>query len=432
MLEAPRHASSRNTSKSASLESAEVLPGHVSDELEGARESGIAHKPVADEVTTRSPKIDTVELPDEPTEAIVVVDEPAPPARAFKMSYGVRLGGAILAVNAGFVNAVAFHSLGTFVSHVTGSTSRIGLGWVDPAKVDEGDSTLMVVSFVAGSILTGFLISKNTINFGLALYDMCLLSESILLICVTTTHKHKIARYLAAVACGLQNGMATHWGGAVLRTTHVTGLFTDVGLLLGRLLSLFCRKRCGSRFDDFDKTLVEDDISKLSILGTIAITFVIGVTLGASCYKALKHHAFLLPAGLTGCAGLLYSCYRVVGLGQRFFSDAEMEAVEIPAELAPEIPENGGLAIEAPTVPFNDTETMVFKTPEEAAREPRQGSKGSREPRRVSWGSTGSREPDMAPRMGSKLPVGDVVCVSRATASKLEADHPGLDLHHQR
>ena len=31
------------------------------------------------------------------------------------------------------------------------------------------------------------------------------------------------------------NGMATHWGGAVIRTTHVTGLLTDVGLLLGRL-----------------------------------------------------------------------------------------------------------------------------------------------------------------------------------------------------
>jgi uncharacterized membrane protein YoaK (UPF0700 family) len=47
-----------------------------------------------------------------------------------------------------------------------------------------------------------------------------------------STHGH----FLASAACGLQNAMATTYSGAVVRTTHVTGLFTDLGLHLGAVL----------------------------------------------------------------------------------------------------------------------------------------------------------------------------------------------------
>merc|ERR1712151_184982 len=127
------------------------------------------------------------------------------------------------------------------------------------------------------------------------------------LVITTCLHEHKVAIYVAAAACGLQNGMATHWGGAVVRTTHVTGLFTDVGLLLGRLLSIFCRKRCGAIFDDFDKAFVEDDLSKLSVLLSIAASFLIGIFVGAHLHKGMKDWTFLFPASITGTAGVTYS-----------------------------------------------------------------------------------------------------------------------------
>jgi uncharacterized membrane protein YoaK (UPF0700 family) len=38
----------------------------------------------------------------------------------------------------------------------------------------------------------------------------------------------------ASLACGLQNALTTHFSSAVVRTTHVTGLLTDVGIILGR------------------------------------------------------------------------------------------------------------------------------------------------------------------------------------------------------
>ncbi len=60
--------------------------------------------------------------------------------------------------------------------------------------------------------------------------------ESILLFFATVMYagsSYVGAQYAAACACGLQNGMATRFSGAVVRTTHMSGIVTDIGLLLG-------------------------------------------------------------------------------------------------------------------------------------------------------------------------------------------------------
>ncbi len=42
-----------------------------------------------------------------------------------------------------------------------------------------------------------------------------------------------IGQLAASAACGLQNAMATTYSGAIVRSTHLTGIFTDLGLMLG-------------------------------------------------------------------------------------------------------------------------------------------------------------------------------------------------------
>lgn len=117
--------------------------------------------------------------------------------------------------------------------------------------------------------------------------------------------------------------MATHWGGAVVRTTHVTGLFTDVGLLCGKLISLYCRKRCGRKFKKADRGVVADDLCKLSLLGMIASSFTVGIFVGAHLSAAMGHWAFLVPAGITGSIGLSYFIYRV-------FASHKLRSDEVP------------------------------------------------------------------------------------------------------
>eukprot|EP00927_Polykrikos_kofoidii_P031157 TRINITY_DN26822_c0_g1_i3.p1 TRINITY_DN26822_c0_g1~~TRINITY_DN26822_c0_g1_i3.p1 ORF type:complete len:373 (+),score=77.10 TRINITY_DN26822_c0_g1_i3:278-1396(+) len=243
-----------------------------------------------------------------------------PASRAFHVSLTVRFGGALLAFSAGIVNSVAFFVLSTFVSHTTGNMSKVAIGLTGSDRVDAADCSLLVMSFVIGSMTCGLLIGPHIGHDGLALYDVGLLIVSTLLVAAALTSEHAVARYFATAACGLQNGMTTNWGGAVCRTTHLTGLFTDVGMLLGRLLAVLFRKRCGTRFGGVDKVQAADDASKLSVLVTIAMSFFVGIIVGTKLFNAMEEFAFLVPATITGLVGLSYLSYRVLVWIQRVFS----------------------------------------------------------------------------------------------------------------
>ena len=49
-------------------------------------------------------------------------------------------------------------------------------------------------------------------------------------------HKSAYGMYATACACGLQNAMVSTYSEAVVRTTHVSGMFTDLGIFLGHAL----------------------------------------------------------------------------------------------------------------------------------------------------------------------------------------------------
>jgi uncharacterized membrane protein YoaK (UPF0700 family) len=226
----------------------------------------------------------------------------------------VRLGGVSLGICAGMVNSIAFQGIGSFVSHQTGSFSRVGLG--------NTDALMLVTSFVIGACICGVLVSHNIMR--VKLYDVCLIVQAGILVATTFLADHWAAKFLAAAACGLQNALATHWGGAVTRTTHVTGLFTDVGLLLGRLLSMVANKCC-KQSEAFDTVAAADDLNKLSVLGSIAVAYLVGIILGVHSFDAIGHEAFLIPAAAVGAVGIVYLCKRVLGLC--FTSDSEQKMV---------------------------------------------------------------------------------------------------------
>jgi uncharacterized membrane protein YoaK (UPF0700 family) len=183
------------------------------------------------------------------------------------------------------------------------------------------EALLLVMSFVFGALICGALVSHSKLS--VPLYDVCMIIQAGLLIATTFLAEYDVARFIAAAACGLQNGLATHWGGAVVRTTHVTGLFTDVGLLCGRLLSLLT-SRCG-RLDSDDTVAAADDLSKLSVLGSIASAFLAGIVLGTHLFLSIGHLAFLIPAAAIGSYGCLYLCYRVFS---QFFTISKKEMVD--------------------------------------------------------------------------------------------------------
>ncbi len=97
---------------------------------------------------------------------------------------------------------------------------------------------LRVVAFVFGAAaLSGAIIGASTLQFGRR-YGVVLSIESVLLFCAVPLLQQQsdVGLYLATCACGLQNAMASTYSGAVLRTTHMSGIVTDLGIFLGQRL----------------------------------------------------------------------------------------------------------------------------------------------------------------------------------------------------
>ena len=152
----------------------------------------------------------------------------------------VLIAGCSLAFLAACVNADFMIRLGVSVSHLTGDLSKItagattsGGGWSHEAAI----LCLTILGFVAGSTAAGFFIHHPALDFARP-YGRSVISIGGLLLLSSWVTPHSIPAscLFAASACGLQNALATRYRGMILRTTHITGLLTDLGQTLGMRL----------------------------------------------------------------------------------------------------------------------------------------------------------------------------------------------------
>ena len=90
---------------------------------------------------------------------------------------------------------------------------------------------------------------------------------------------------------GLQNAVITKISGAVVRTTHLTGVITDLGIEVGRLL--YWNRSTRPLESD-----VVADRQKLIMLATLLASFMVGGVLGALGFKHVGYLATLPLAAI--------------------------------------------------------------------------------------------------------------------------------------
>jgi uncharacterized membrane protein YoaK (UPF0700 family) len=146
------------------------------------------------------------------------------------------------------------------------------------------------VSFFAGCVISGLIIKHSALRSGYP-YGSALVLESALLVAAACLFNRGAAAgtYFAAMACGLQNAMATTYSGAVIRTTHVTGIVTDLGIAVGQVV----------RREQVDRR-------RFGLYLVLLAGFFIGGIAGSAGFLILKYNVLFFPAAFTGCAGIGY------------------------------------------------------------------------------------------------------------------------------
>ena len=174
-------------------------------------------------------------------------------------------GALALTFIAGFINSVALGFFHAPVSHMTGAVSHLGLDLSRRQWADAAAALAIILGFGTGALLTGLVLGSLHLLPGRR-YGVVLICEGLFLGCATgllIVH-HRFGLPLVAMACGLQNAMTSSYCGLMIRTTHVTGTVTDIGVMLGHWL----RHR-------------QIDWQKLSFLTSVFLAFGAGGAFGA-------------------------------------------------------------------------------------------------------------------------------------------------------
>lgn len=197
-----------------------------------------------------------------------------------------------LAFVAGATNAGGFLAVRQYTSHMSGVVSAIA----DQAAL--GDLSLVLagigslISFLLGAASSAVLVNWGRRRQLHSQYASPLLLEAVLLLCFGLLGSHlalwetlfvPATVVLLCFIMGLQNAMITKLSGAEIRTTHMTGIVTDIGIELGKLLYR------NSLRSELSAPFVRANRAKLKVHGTMLTMFFVGGVTGAMGFKRIGY-----------------------------------------------------------------------------------------------------------------------------------------------
>ena len=203
----------------------------------------------------------------------------------------VQLGTFFLAVNAGIINVLGLVTiLHQSVSHMTGNVSMLAMALLHWQLDTIIYLTCVVLCYVIGSFYSGFILGNSYFSLGRRYgLPLSLVAFFIVLCWAFLPYFPRYALLWACVAMGVQNAMISHYKGTIIRTTHLSGVLTDLGLALGyRLRGLNVDRR------------------RIILHLVILFGFFLGGLVASMIYPYLKLNSFLVPALLSWILSIVY------------------------------------------------------------------------------------------------------------------------------
>lgn len=196
----------------------------------------------------------------------------------------IQFGAFMLAINAGMINVLGLISfLHQSVSHMTGNASLLAVSVFQHNTAAVIFLILIILSYVLGSSFSGYILGNSHFKLGRRYgIPLSLVTLFILFCWAFTPHYPRYALLWACCAMGVQNAMVSHYQGAIIRTTHLSGVLTDLGLALGYLFRG-----------------LKNEPKKVILHLLILIGFILGSLIAAFAHPYLQLQSFLMPAGLS-------------------------------------------------------------------------------------------------------------------------------------
>ncbi len=221
-----------------------------------------------------------------------------------------------MAFQAGLLNIGGFMAVHRFVSHVTGFATFFGYE-INQADTSHALGMLVVpLFFLFGCMVSGQLVDirlklhirpKYYLTFGLIFF---LITVVFVLGFVgyfgefgepLETSRDYLLLALLCLICGIQNGTIATVSKSVIRTTHLTGITTDLGVGIVRFLNK--EKLKGEIGNEVNANLMRTGIILFFFLGSVV---------GGYCFKKFEYGGFLLPVITSGSLFWAMLYYQVV------------------------------------------------------------------------------------------------------------------------
>lgn len=223
----------------------------------------------------------------------------------------------MLAFQGGYINVGGLLTIHIFVSHITGFSAHFSTELISGNYENSFYFILVPLFFLLGAFVSSIFteIRKNTKQQPVYIQILSMLSLIFLLIVVLgelqvfgkfgepfNSFRDFVLLSLLAFSCGSQNAIFTHYSRSIIRTTHLTGITTDLGIGLAKY------------FISKDKS--EAQYNKIRI--DLILFFIIGSLLGVVLFPRLEFLGFLIPAVISAIVGIRLFYFRKKLLRKKF------------------------------------------------------------------------------------------------------------------
>lgn len=212
---------------------------------------------------------------------------------------------------AGYTNILTLITCGQATSHISGTMSQLGRDFAEGRLRSATYVIALLAAFLLGAALSGFLTELGRRLRWRSIYVLPMAVEAVMLALFALFVDWEMAEQLdpdyaklwltviPSAAMGLQNATITRISSGVVRTTHMTGVFTDLGLESVQFL-FWLRDRNRNSPPLPVQTLAHSlrshpSARRLGMLLSVVGSFAVGAGLGAAAYERFPHWAMYPP-----------------------------------------------------------------------------------------------------------------------------------------